>query len=108
MALAVQAKTRRRLALLFTVPLAFSLMFFIASTQAENTDIEILAVQNLRASLSNLLAYTQDAETSERGFLLTGDDRYLESFQQAKLQIKTQIELSRNLFKDHAELRDNL
>lgn len=108
MALAVQAKTKRRLALLFTVPLAFSLMFFIANTQAENTDIEILSAQNLRSSLSNLLALTQDAETSERGFLLTGDDRYLGPYEQASLQIKTQIELCRNLFKDHPELHDSV
>jgi signal transduction histidine kinase len=108
MALAVQIKTRRRLALLFTVPLAFSLMFFIANTQSEKTDIEILSAQNLRSSLSNLLAFTQDAETSERGFLLTGDERFLGPYQQAKLQIKTQIELCRNMFKDHPELRDNV
>ncbi len=108
MALAVQAKTKRRLALLFTVPLAFSLMFFIANTQAENTDIEILSAQNLRSSLSNLLALTQDAETSERGFLLTGDDRYLGPYEQASLQIKTQLELCRNLFKDHPELHDSV
>lgn len=108
MPLAVQAKTRRRLALLFTVPLAFSLVFFIANTQAENTDIEILSAQNLRSSLNNLLVLAQDAETSERGFLLTGDEQYLGPFQQAKLQIKTQIELSRNLFKDHPELHDNI
>jgi signal transduction histidine kinase len=108
MPLAVQAKTRRRLALLFTVPLAFSLMFFLANTQAENTDIEILSAQNLRSSLGNLLALTQDAETSERGFLLTGDEQYLGPWEQAKLQIKTQIELSRTLFKDHPELQDSV
>ncbi|MFZ0594178.1 MAG: CHASE3 domain-containing protein [Bryobacteraceae bacterium] len=108
MALAVQAKTKRRLALLFTVPLAFSLMFFIANTQAENTDIEILSAQNLRSSLSNLLALTQDAETAERGFLLTGDDRYLGPYEQASLQIKTQLELCRNLFNDHPELHDSV
>ena len=108
MPLAVQAKTRRRLALLFTVPLAFSLMFFLANTQAENTDIEILSAQNLRSSLSNLLALTQDAETSERGFLLTGDEQYLGPWEQAKLQIKTQIELSRTLFKDHPEMHDSV
>jgi signal transduction histidine kinase len=108
MALAVQTKTRRRLALLFTVPLAFSLMFFIANTQASNIDIEILSAQNLKSSLGNLLAFSQDAETSERGYLLTGDERYLGPYQQAKLQLTTQVELCRTLFKDHPELRDSV
>src|SRR6185437_15183167 len=97
-----------RLALLFTVPLAFSLMFFIANTQASNIDIEILSAQNLKSSLGNLLAFSQDAETSERGYLLTGDERYLGPYLQAKLQLTTQIELCRTLFKDHPELRDSV
>jgi signal transduction histidine kinase len=108
MALAVQTKTRRRLALLFAVPLAFSVVFFITNTQASNIDIDILSAQNLKSSLSNLLAFSQDAETSERGFLLTGDERYLGPYLQAKLQLKTQIELARTLFKDRPELRDDV
>jgi signal transduction histidine kinase len=106
MALPFHAKTRRRLALLFTAPLAFSLVFFIVNTQAENTDIEILSAQNLRSALSSLLALTQDAEASERGFFLTGDERFLLPYQQAKLQLKTQIELCRNILTDHPEFRE--
>ena len=108
MALPVQSKTRRSLALLFTVPLAFSLMFFIANTNAENTDIEILTVQNLRSTLHTMFALAQDAETSERGFLLTGDERYLLPYEQAQSQIKTQIELCRVLFKDRPEMKHDV
>ena len=104
MAVPVQAKTRRRLALLFTVPIAFSLMFFIANTTAENTDIQILAVQNFRTTLSTMVSLTQEAEAAERGFLLTGDDKYLTPFQQAQAQIRTQIVLCRTLFKERPEL----
>jgi signal transduction histidine kinase len=108
MALPVQSKTKRSLALLFTVPLAFSLMFFIANTNAENTDIEILTVQNLRSTLHTMFALAQDAETSERGFLLTGDERYLLPYEQAQSQIKTQIELCRVLFKDRPEMKHDV
>lgn len=108
MAIPVQSKTKRRLALLFTVPIAFSLIFFLADTQAENTDIAIVSMQNLRSSLDTLRALSQDAETSERGFLLTGDERYLLPFGQAKSQLKAQIELCRNVFKDHPDLADSL
>lgn len=106
MAIPVQSKTKRRFALLFTIPIVFSLIFFLADTQAENTDIEILSKQNLRFSLNTLRALSQDAETSERGFLLTGDERYLLPYDQAKLQLKTQIELCRNVFRDHPELTE--
>jgi signal transduction histidine kinase len=106
MAIPVQSKTKRRFALLFTIPIVFSLIFFVADTQAENTDIEILSKQNLRFSLNTLRALSQDAETSERGFLLTGDERYLLPYDQARLQLKTQIELCRNVFRDHPELAE--
>lgn len=108
MAIPVQSKTKRRLALLFTVPVVFSLIFFLADTQAENTDIAIVSTQNLRFSLDTLRTLAQDAETSERGFLLTGDERYLLPLDQAKPQLKAQVELCRNLFKDHPDLADSL
>ena len=96
----VQTKTRRRLALLFTVPIFFSILFFVANTQAERTDVEILSAQNRKTALSTILSLTQDAETAEQGFLLTGDEQMLLPYEQANSQIKIQIELCRNLFRD--------
>lgn len=104
MAAPVQSKTRRRLALLFSVPLAFSLIFFIANARQESADSNLLSAQNLRANLSRLLSMTQDAESSERGFLLTGDERYLLPYQQAQTEIDTQIGLCRTLFQDKPEM----
>src|SRR5690242_16504986 len=83
MTLPVDTKTRRRLALLFAVPLAFSLLFFLANQIAEHIDVKFLQLQNLSSSLNRLLSLCKDAETGERGFLLTGDDRYLAPLQQA-------------------------
>jgi signal transduction histidine kinase len=87
MTLPVDTKTRRRLALLFAVPLAFSLLFFLANQIAEHIDVKFLQLQNLSSSLNRLLSLCKDAETGERGFLLTGDDRYLAPLQQANAWI---------------------
>jgi signal transduction histidine kinase len=92
MNLEAQTKTRRRLALLFAVPLAFSLLFFVASNIGERTNDRIRSIQNLQGALLTLKSLTQDAESSERGFLLTGDDTYLVPYQQARSRLSSQID----------------
>ena len=47
MSLPVDTKTRRGLALLFAVPLGFSLLFFLANQIAEHIDVRFLQLQNL-------------------------------------------------------------
>lgn len=91
MPLPVPAKTRRRLAFLFSVPLAFSLVFFAFELLAERTDIRLLEIQNLQTSISELPRLAKDAESNERGFLLTGDERNLLQLNQAADLLPSQI-----------------
>ena len=44
---------------------------------------ETADLRRLRASIVDVLTTVQDAETGQRGFLLTGDDRYLAPYQEA-------------------------
>ncbi len=108
MTLPVDTKTRRRLALLFAVPLAFSLLFFLANQVAEHIDIRFLQLQNLESSLHRLLSLCKDAETGERGFLLTGDDRYLEPLQQANAWFPGESNLCRTYAKDWPALQQKV
>ncbi len=100
MNLEAQTKTRRRLALLFAVPLAFSLLFFLASNVGERTNDRIRSIQNLQSALLTLRSLAQDAESSERGFLLTGDDGYLIPYEQAKSRLSSQVDYIRILEKE--------
>src|SRR5690348_567890 len=100
MSLPVETKTRRRLALLFAVPLGFSLLFFLANQLAEHIDVRYLQLQNLASSLNKLLSLCKDAEIGERGFLLTGDDRYLTPLQQANAWFPGESRLCRTYAKD--------
>src|SRR5437764_7687697 len=105
MTLPVDTKTRRRLALLFTVPLAFSLLFFLANQIAEHIDVRFLQLQNLASSLNRLLSLCKDAEIGERGFLLTGDDRHLAPLQQANAWLPGEGNLCRTYAKDRPALQ---
>lgn len=98
-------KTRRWLALLFTVPLAFSLLFFLTNQIAEHIDVRFVQIQSFSSSFNRLLSLIKDAELGERGFLLTGDDRYLPSIQQANAWVPGEISLCRTYIKDRPSLR---
>ena len=56
--------------------------FLLIARQAESTDLVIhtLDVQN---RLTTLLSRLQDAETGQRGFLLTGDTDFLQPYESA-------------------------
>ncbi|MFL6350982.1 MAG: sensor histidine kinase [Bryobacteraceae bacterium] len=104
----VEAKTRRRLALLFAVPLAFSLLFFLANQIAEHIDVRFLQLQHLHSSLDRLLSLCKDAEIGERGLLLTGDDRYLVPLEQANASFPGETRLCRTYAKDRPALQQKV
>jgi signal transduction histidine kinase len=105
MPLPVPANTRRRLVFLFSVPFAFSLVFFIVEILAERTDIHLLQIQNLQTNISQLRMLAKDAESGERSFLLTGDDHYLLPLNQAEALLQTQVNFCREYAKDQPDLR---
>ncbi len=78
-----QIPTKRRLAVLFSLPICFSLVFFAATTATEYMAAKFLKIENLLISLDALRALAGDVDTSERGFLLTSDPQYLNPLRQA-------------------------
>ncbi len=108
MILSDQTKTRRRLALLFSVPLAFSLLFFLVNIAEEHTDTQLLKIQALTLSVDQLRALATDAESGERGFLLTDEKQYLLPLDQAINDLKPEIQHCRDLELDNSVLRAQL
>ncbi len=105
MTLAAQTKTRRRLAALFCVPLAFSLVFFFVNQAAERRETHLLEVQRLSGCITQLRAHARDAEAGERGFYLTGEDRYLLPFKQAQDSLPQWIRQSLAYAQERPEYR---
>lgn len=83
--------TRRRLAFLFSIPLAFSLLFFLVDVASERTDTQLLDIQSLSSAVDQLRALATDAESGERGYLLMNEDRYLLPLQQATREFPIQV-----------------
>jgi signal transduction histidine kinase len=105
MSLPGQSKTRRRLALLFCVPLAVSLVFLVLDLQTEHTDLLLSRTQDLSSSVGKLASLARDAESGERGYLLYGDERYLVPLQQANAEVSTDVDACLRYAKDVRKFR---
>lgn len=101
----VKTKPRGRLALLFSVPLAFSLLFFLVNQIAETTDTSLIQIQTLSSSLGAVLSLSKDVEAGERGFLLTGDDQYLRPLQRAAAWLPGELRLCRTYAEDEPQMQ---
>jgi CHASE3 domain sensor protein len=88
--------TRRRLAFLFSVPLAFSLVFFFLNQTAERRETRLLNLQRLAVSISDLQSTARDAETAERGFYLLNEPEYLTPLRQAQDSLPALIRRTRS------------
>ncbi|MDQ3271708.1 MAG: CHASE3 domain-containing protein, partial [Pseudomonadota bacterium] len=71
---------------------------FRLSTQAT---INIEAAQETRSVVNRLLQHMLDAETGQRGYLLTGDPKYLEPYDVATAEINQTLEALRRLYAAH-------
>jgi signal transduction histidine kinase len=65
-------------ALLAMVGLSF---WLLERTRA--TSEEVIASRGMRSAMVDLFSTVQDAETGQRGFLITGEDRYLQPYEKA-------------------------
>lgn len=83
--------------------LAAAILIFIneASFQQSSSAIESIdEAQSTRDDISKLMQQMLDAETGQRGYLLTGDVKYLEPYDAAIGSINLTLDGLRRLFKD--------
>jgi signal transduction histidine kinase len=66
--------------------------------QSTNALDEIVEASATRNSLNRVLQYVLDAETGSRGYLLTGDPRYLEPYNAAVAEIGHQLDSLRTVY----------
>src|SRR4249920_3893250 len=64
--------------------------------------------QAVRAALQELLTTTIDAETGQRGFIITGDDSYLEPYARSQRTIEADVVRVRSLTADNTVQQEDL
>jgi len=85
----VSLHSREWLTLLFAlaVVLLIGLLSYRSSTALGRHAYEIEATERVVTGINALISSLTDAETGQRGFLLTGEDRYLGPYRQARADI---------------------
>ena len=76
--------------------------------QFKRANVEAAQTRDAVDSIDQLLSSVTDAETGQRGFLLTGEDRYLEPYNQALQVIPNQLGTVRRLLAGRANEPGNL
>ncbi|HET7154863.1 MAG TPA: CHASE3 domain-containing protein, partial [Hyphomicrobiaceae bacterium] len=98
------------------VPLAIGfllLMGVIAATawfgaQRGTANAAVQRVLDVELQLSGILSLMQDAETSQRGYLLTGDEAYLQPYEAARRSIAGEMDELRTLMAGSPGQSDHL
>ncbi|WP_224095423.1 GAF domain-containing protein [Nostoc sp. MS1] len=68
-----------------------------------NSSNQVKNTQETINSLEKFLSQIKDAETGQRGYILTGEERYLQSYQEAITEVKPKIENLRDLISDKSQ-----
>lgn len=89
--------------------LAVILVFFVGTGLVAYFNVEVLRINNERiththgviVAVDQLLSTTQDAETGQRGFLLTGNPQYLQPYEEAVDAIDERLDTAAALTRDN-------
>jgi CheY-like chemotaxis protein/signal transduction histidine kinase/CHASE3 domain sensor protein len=98
------------------VGLAIVLAFFLIGAIVAYSNVQMLRSDNEKIlhshtvliSLQELLSTAQDAETGQRGYLLTGNERYLEPYESAVENLPSQMSAISKLTADNPAQQDNI
>ncbi len=94
--------------------LSIATIFFIGGitfkhlTQLKKSGLSVSTSYELNMELEKLLSYLKDAETGQRGFLLTKDNDFLEPYYKSKHMIAKSYERIAQLSKHNPEQLNNL
>ncbi len=96
---------------LVTLGLGAVVIFFLASGLVSYLNIRVLNRDTAQVvhthevilALDDLLSILKDAETGQRGFLITGNENYLDPYNEALTRIETRIDELEHLVGDNVE-----
>src|SRR6266481_5527316 len=76
---------------------AIALISYRNASRLIENDVWVAHTHQVRAELADLLSQLKDAETGQRGYLITGEDSYLAPYQSAIAATKSTLEDVRKL-----------
>jgi PAS domain S-box-containing protein len=106
------ATLRQRLLIILSIGLLLTLGVVAYTCRAalgyDRLNDQVQRTHEVKEELSAVLRLTVDAETGQRGYLLTDDPTYLEPYQEATAQIESRLATLANLTKNNATQQQRL
>ncbi len=96
------------LAVGFAILIANAVFSLWVGSRTSNFVAHTVADQQVKTSLAGLLSAAQDAETGQRGFLLTGDETYLEPYETALADVPRHLADLKRMADEQVDLRDKI
>lgn len=90
-----------------TLVVLVAVSFWLLEKTSTSTQ-DVIAAREQRGALTRFLSAIQDAETGQRGYLLTGESRYLEPYNLAVKDVPQRLAEVRRQFKDNPQLSASL
>ena len=81
---------------------------YINTQRLIKSNQRVIHTHEVMENLEGIQSVLKDAETGQRGFILTGEDRYLEPYDQALVQIETRLAKLTELTKDNPAQQANV
>lgn len=94
------SNARWHLAVLFSIPVVLSVLFFAINVADEQNETNLSKVEYVRSRVGAFRGIANDAEVGENGYLLTHDESYLAILESAKLRLQNETESLRRVPSD--------
>ena len=81
---------------------------YVSTYRLVEANRQVTHTHEVIAGLEHILSTLKDAETGQRGFILTGEDRYLEPYEAATGEVQRDLDAMVELTRDHAAQQASL
>ncbi len=102
------ARLAAGLALGLTMIVTLTVGFFWAVQRQSEANRQVIRTHQVLENLESAISLLKDAETGQRGFLLTGQDQYLDPYNAATKSIKQKLDAVGDLAKDNPAQHETL
>ncbi len=83
MHLSLERKTEIAIALMLVLLLGIGLVAYRSSTDFIASSTQVVHSREVRGSLQRILSLVEEIETGQRGYIITGENSFLEPYQRA-------------------------
>src|SRR5580700_3501260 len=104
----IQSRTKQTFLWVAAIPLILGVLAYWTNRRYQDQVAWVARTEQVFTAMDRLLLTVTNAETGQRGYLLTGDEAYLTPFNSSLPELGRDLDGLRKLAGDDAEARKNL